>query len=163
MLLWSVGHLVKFAKDIKVSQEERRLVADSDRTISLASDSTGLSFSAMAPLRMNTFALWKTVYKLVIRSKKIAKRRKPRYDDPTPSPPIRLEPSSVPESSSSSTPAPVVDLTDQIRITYPHAVAHGGFADIHRGEWDQAAGETEGVAGKTTQVCTSFPSPLLRP
>lgn len=168
VLLWGVEHLVKI-EDINVLLDGFLFRAtDSDRSscnFPRAPVSTGLFFSIMTPPRMNTLSLWSTVRtfkNLIIRPKKFPKRRvsRPLYDDPTPT--TSIQTSEVPETSSTPA-APVVDLTNEIRITDPHAVAHGGFADIHRGEWVHAAGETGRVVGKTTQVCCTFFPPPPRP
>lgn len=44
-------------------------------------------------------------------------------------------------------PASVIDLTRQIRTSAPHAFAHGGFSDIHWGEWERPTKD-----GQTSKV-----------
>lgn len=96
---------------------------------------------------------------LITRQKQAVERKvliRKVQDDLTPSTSIE-RPSAVPEASSPPA-ALIVDLTNEIRITDLHAVAHGRFADIHRGEWAQAV-----EVGKTTQVCNVFPAPCFDP
>ena len=124
----------------------------------------------MTPLRTNKLlSSWSIVVHpfksfkiLLIRLEKATMCRVPTREDSTPKTPIQPPESAVPESSSALA-APVVDLTDQIKIMNSHPVAHGGFADIHRGEWVQTAGETQRAAVKPIQVRRTFFFPLLRP
>jgi len=156
----------KFEKRINVPEGFSFRVAGPWTTLrSIAFISTDFSFSAMTPLRAFN-PLWSTTrafksFKILLnRPKKPRVPTRELSDDQTPGTPI-IQPSDEPAvpKSSPTLAAPIVDLTNQIRIIDPNAIAHGGFADIHRGEWVQVVGDAERAAVKNTQVCNVF-SPI---